>query len=341
MSVPDSYRFHGDVDARGAKTDFAVNVRGTKPPEWLQRVLIDAISDLAEYPSPADENVARSAIAGLHGVTTENVLLLGGASEGFALLPKLAPREVAIIHPGFTEPNVVFAEAGIPVRNVILPSPFELDVVVELGDSDLVVIGNPTNPTGVLHAREELLELGRGRTLVVDEAFLDVTDENESLAFVAASDPNVIVLRSFTKTWALAGLRCGYAIAHPEVVAKLERGRPHWPLGTLQLRALAAIALSAADETEKERGIIAAERATMTEALGRAGFEIVSATQAPYVLVRPPAATPEEAEQLRQRLLEAGIAVRRCDTFPGLDLGYWRLAVRPANQVAQLLKELG
>lgn len=337
VSVPDPYRFHGDSEAIGATTDFAVNVRGAKPPEWLQRVLIDALSDLARYPSESDTKLAKRAIAQLHDVPEESVLLLSGASEGFTMLPKLAPRHVAIIHPGFTEPNAVFAEAGIDVQNVIVPPPFELDVVLDLGDSDMVVIGNPTNPTGVLHDKGDLLELGAGRTLVVDEAFLDVTDESESLATEASQREDVIVIRSFTKTWALAGLRCGYLIAHPRVVDKLAAGRPHWPLGTLQLRAMAAIALAARDETEKERGIIAAERATMTEALGRAGFEIVSATQAPYVLVRPPGDDPEA---LRMKLRDAGIAIRRCDTFPGLDSGYWRLAVRPANYVAKLLKEL-
>ncbi|MEJ5929106.1 Rv2231c family pyridoxal phosphate-dependent protein CobC [Corynebacterium sp. H128] len=340
MSVPDPYRFHGDVEARGARVDFAVNVRGSKPPEWLQRVLIDAIGDLASYPDASDENAARKAVAQLHGVAPESVLLLSGAAEGFALLPKLRPQAVALIHPGFTEPNVVFEAANIPVHNVILPPPFELEGVVELGDTDMVVVGNPTNPTGVLHDKNDLLALAQGKFLVVDEAFLDVTDDSESLCATAASRTDLLVLRSFTKTWAIAGLRCGYAIAHPAVVAKLERGRAQWPLGTLQLRAIAAIALGAVDDVEKERGIIAAERATMTEALGRAGFEIASATQAPFVLVRPPATDAAAAEELRLKLKAAGIAIRRCDTFPGLDHSYWRLAVRPANQIAELLKEI-
>lgn len=337
MSAFDPYRFHGDVDAAGATVDFAVNVRGTKPPEWLQRTLIDAIGDLAAYPSTADEQLARKAIAQLHDVSEESVLLLAGASEGFALLPQLEPKRVDIIHPGFTEANVVFRQAGIQVTNRVLPAPFELDLLMDSGDGDMVIIGNPTNPTGVLHDHEDLLALGKGRILVVDEAFLDVTDETESLAQQAAIREDIVVLRSFTKTWALAGLRCGYAIAHPRNVEKLAARRPQWPLGTLQLRAMAAIAMAAADEAEKERGIIAAERATMLEALGRAGFEIAAATQAPYVLVRPPG---DDSEAMRLRLKEAGIAVRRCDTFPGLDETYWRLAVRPANQLAKLLKEL-
>lgn len=337
VSAFDPFRFHGDIDAAGARVDLAVNVRGHRPPEWLQRVLIDAIPFLASYPSNADEQAARAAIAQLHGIDPECVLLLNGAAEGFALLPRLEPSSVAIIHPGFTEPNVAFADAGVVVRNVLLPPPFELDGAGELGACDMVVIGNPTNPTGVVHDREDLLELGRGRTLVVDEAFLDITTDAESLIAEAATRDDVIVLRSFTKSWALAGLRCGYAVATPATIARLTRGRQHWPLGTLQLRAMAAIAERGAQEVETMRGVIAAERIAMTEALGRAGFEIAAATQAPFVLVRPPGDDPEAT---RLRLLDAGIAVRRCDTFPGLDSSYWRLAVRPADQVIKLLGEL-
>ncbi|MDU0479234.1 Rv2231c family pyridoxal phosphate-dependent protein CobC [Staphylococcus chromogenes] len=337
MSDFDPLRFHGDIDAAQARVDFAVNVRGHKPPDWVQRLLIDALPDLATYPSIADETAARAAIAKLHGVAADSVLLLNGAAEGFTLLPRLNPQLVAVIHPGFTEANVAFAEAHIPVHNVILPPPFELAGCEDLGNADMVVVGNPTNPTGVLHAREDLLELGRGRLLVVDEAFLDVSGEEESLATRAAKRTDLMVLRSFTKSWALAGLRCGYAIAHPSVIQQLVRGRQRWPLGTLQLRALAALAENQEREAETLKGVIAAERIAMTEALGRAGFEIAAATQAPFVLVRPPGTDPEAT---RLRLLEAGIAVRRCDTFPGLDSSYWRLAVRPADQVVQLLGEL-
>ena len=107
-------------------------------------------------------------------------------------------------------------------------------------DADLVVVGNPTNPTSVLHTREDLLALRRpGRILVVDEAFADsVPGEPESLAGDCL--PDVLVLRSLTKTWALAGLRVGYALGAPEVLARLTAQRAHWPVGTLQLTAIAA-----------------------------------------------------------------------------------------------------
>ena len=130
--------------------------------------------------------------------------------------------------------------AGVPVHHVVLERPFRLSGAGIPEDADLVVIGNPTNPTSVLHRREELLKLRRpGRILVVDEAFADaVPGEPESLA--GDPLPDVLVLRSLTKTWALAGLRVGYALGSPEVLARLTAQRAHWPVGTLQLEAIAA-----------------------------------------------------------------------------------------------------
>ena len=88
-------------------------------------------------------------------------------------------------------------------------------------DADLVIVGNPTNPTAVLHTREQLLALRRpGRILVIDEAFADsIPGEPESLA--AEALPDVLVLRSLTKTWSLAGLRVGYALGSPDLLARL------------------------------------------------------------------------------------------------------------------------
>ncbi|CKT28860.1 aminotransferase [Mycobacterium tuberculosis] len=191
-------------------------------------------------------------------------------------------------------------------------------------DADLVVVGNPTNPTSVLHLREQLLELRRpGRILVVDEAFADwVPGEPQSLA--DDSLPDVLVLRSLTKTWSLAGLRVGYALGSPDVLARLTVQRAHWPLGTLQLTAIAAccapraVAAAAADAVR-----LTALRAEMVAGLRSVGAEVVDGA-APFVLFNI-----ADADGLRNYLQSKGIAVRRGDTFVGLDARYLRAAVRP------------
>jgi histidinol-phosphate aminotransferase len=323
-SPPAAFRYHGDQAVAPGMLDFAVNVRHAQPPQWLIQRLAARLPDLARYPSHDDARRAQDAAAARHGRTRDEVLPLAGAAEGFALLPNLRPTRAAIVAPSFTEPAVALAAAGVPVEHVVLEPPFGLDDVSIPEDADLVVVGNPTNPTSVLHTRERLLALRRpGRILVVDEAFADsVPGEPESLA--ADPLPDVLVLRSLTKTWALAGLRVGYALGSPELLARLTAERAHWPVGTLQLTAIAACcAPGAVAEAAAGAARLAELRAEMVAGLASVGADAVHG-RGPFVLFRMP-----DAARVRKGLERNGIAVRRCDTFVGLDENYLRAAVRP------------
>lgn len=325
-------RYHGDQAAAGATLDFAVNVISPSPPPWLQQVLSNALPRLGAYPPSELHQRAVAAVSAAVGVDTHNVVLLNGAAEGFALLPSLHPHWPVVIHPGFSEPQMCLDNAGIEVEQVILSSPFELDPTAITEAADMVIIGNPTNPTGVVYPVDTLRQLARkGRYLVIDEAFLDITG-CESMASLVGQIPGLIVLRSLTKTWSIAGLRCGFLIADPQTVSRLSQQRPQWPLGTLQLEAILAVMERGAEFLPQIVADIAAHKAEMMVSLQDAGFGVFP-SQAPYLLVTPPG----DAEWLRCQLAERGIAVRRCDTFPGLDSRFWRLAVRPPEQVAALL----
>jgi histidinol-phosphate aminotransferase len=322
-SPPAAAGYHGDQAVAPGMLDFAVNVRHAQPPEWLVERLAARLPDLARYPSPQDLQRAQDAAAQRHGRTREEVLPLAGAAEGVALLPNLRPARAVIIAPSFTEPAVALAAAGVPVHHVVLEPPFGLDGARVPDDADLVVVGNPTNPTSVLHTRERLLALRRpGRILVVDEAFADsVPGEPESLA--GDSLPDVLVLRSLTKTWALAGLRVGYALGAAEVLARLTAQRAHWPVGTLQLTAIAACCDPRAVADAAAGALRLTElRAEMVAGLAAVGADVVDG-RAPFVLFRRPDAT-----RIRNELEHKGIAIRRCDTFVGLDERYLRAAVR-------------
>jgi len=304
--------------------DFAVNVRTGGPPSWLVDRLAARVTELGRYPSASDEGRAVAAVAARHGRRTDEVALLAGGAEGFALLPRLRPRLAALIAPSFTEPEAVLAAAGVPFRHVVLAAPYGLSGAAVPDEADLVVVGNPTNPTGVLHGREEILALRRpGRIVVVDEAFADaMVGEPASLA--ADSLPDVVVLRSLTKTWALAGLRVGYALGAAEVLDRLTARRPHWPLGTLQLEAIAACsAPEAVAEAQVGARRLGTLRAEMVAGLAGIGLDVVDG-HAPFVLFSVP-----DAELMRKHLDGKGIAVRRCDTFVGLDGEFLRAAVRP------------
>lgn len=328
---------HGDADAEPGLIDFAVNVQ-PGPPPFVRDVLAARLGDLAAYPSARDADAAVAAAAVLHGRRTDEILLLDGAAEGFELLARLRPRHVAVIEPSFTEPERVLRAAGARISRVVLPPPWRLDASLVPDDADLVIVGNPTNPTSVLHPRGDLEALIRpGRLVVIDEAFADLTlgddgrREPQSLADGLPS--GVIVIRSATKTFGLAGLRVGYLLAAPELIARLTAGRRHWPLGTLALVALAeclgprgqahAAGLAAA---------IAADRAAMVERLRAHGITVPGIPRAPYVLVEVP-----DGLGLKAALRTRGCAVRSCANFTGLGPQYLRLAVRPPGRVTALL----
>ena len=172
---------------------------------------------------------------------------------------------------------------------------------------------------------------------MVDEAFADaIPGEPESLA-ADADLPGLLVLRSLTKTWALPGLRAGYAIGAPDLLGRLAANRPQWPVSSLVLAAVAAcnephaVAEAAAAAIE-----LTAHREHLATALTRIpDLTVAQPAHAPFLLLRVP-----NGPSVRAALRERGIAVRRADTFPGLTPDHLRVAVRSPAECAPLLTAL-
>jgi histidinol-phosphate aminotransferase len=304
----------------------------------LRERLVAALDRLGRYPSVQEDAAARAAVAARHGRDPAEVLVLSGTAEGFALLPALAPRLAAVLHPSFTEPELALRAAGVPVRRVPTDSGYRLRPDRVPADADLVVLGNPTNPTSVLHPAEVVRGLARpGRVLVVDEAFADAEPgEPQSLA-TDRDTPGLLVLRSLTKTWAIPGLRAGYALGAAELLARLAAPRPPWPVGGLVLEAVRACSTPAAvAEARLAAAQITAHREWMVNRLAELpGVRVHQPASAPYLLLQVPG-----GERIRTVLRQAGIAVRRADTFPGLTADHLRVAVRPPEVAARLVDGL-
>jgi histidinol-phosphate aminotransferase len=336
-------RHHGDAEVRddgGSLVDLAVNVRADTPPTWLREHIAASLGGLAAYP---DGRAARAAVAARHGLPAERVLLTAGAAEAFVLLARaLKVQRPVVVHPQFTEPEAALRDAGHSVDRVLLRAEdgFRLDPEAVPEAADLVVIGNPTNPTSVLHPAEVIAQLARpGRILVVDEAFMDaVPGEREALAG-RVDVPGLVVLRSLTKTWGLAGLRIGYVLAAPETIEDLERAQPLWPVSTPALAAAqACVGPRGVAEAAHAAHRVAADRAHLLAGLARfatAGLRVVEPAEGPFLLVRLP-----HAAAVRRRLRDLGYAVRRGDTFPGLDEEWLRLAVRDRATADGFLRAL-
>jgi histidinol-phosphate aminotransferase len=323
-------RHHGDAEVAPGLLDLAVNVRAPAPPPWLRSRLTAALEGLGAYP---DQAAATEVAAQRHDRPADQVLLTAGGAEAFVLLARvLRPRHAVCVHPSFTEPEAALRAAGHDVHRLVLPPPYVLDPSRVPDEADLVVIGNPTNPTGVVH--HGLAELCRaGRTVVVDEAFADaVPGEPHSLA--GRPDlPGLVVVRSLTKTWGLAGLRVGYLLAAPELVERLREAQPLWAVSSLGLVAVeACLQPKAVGEAQTQARALAKERVRLTEELRSIGVQVSPGSRAPFLLCRLPGRS-----DVREALRVRGIAVRRGDSFPGLSGEHWRTAVRDRQSSAQLL----
>ena len=321
---------HGDADAAEGLVDLAVNVSRPSPPDWLQHVINATTTTLGTYPR-TDE--ASKAIAAAHDVDLERVLPTAGGAEGFTLVARaFAPRRAVVVHPQFTEPEAALLAAGHqPERLLLSPSDgFRLHHDQVPDDADLVMIGNPTNPTSVLHPAADLRALARpGRVFVVDEAFMDaVPGATESL--LAADLPGVLVLRSLTKTWGLAGLRAGYVVGDPALVAQLRGQQPPWSVSTPALAAtVACLSPAARAEAADAARRFAADRTFLVDALAPLGLVAVAGSRAPFVLLDSSRLRPGRSRGwLRLALRDQGYAVRRGETFPGLHADWLRVAVR-------------
>lgn len=322
-------RVHGDRFAAEGILDFAVNVWPTPRSDDLRSALIDALES-SGYP---DESAARLAIARRHERPIAEVLALSGACEAFWLLAHALPaRHAVCVHPSFTEGEAALRAAGTPVTRVMRATG---DWALHPGqvpeDADLVVLANPNNPTGNLDPPGEIVRLARpGRTLVVDESFIDfVPGERASLA-PRRELPGLVVLRSLTKIWGLAGLRAGYLLAPGDLVDRLDAHRQPWSVSAPALAAIQTC-LPDRDTPVAIAAEVTAAREDLCQRLARIPEVNIWPGRANFLLIEVPS-----GGALFARLASEGIAVRPCESFPGLGQEHIRLAVRTPAEHAVL-----
>jgi histidinol-phosphate/aromatic aminotransferase/cobyric acid decarboxylase-like protein len=336
---------HGDSEVQPGMADFAVNVALAAPPAWLHRALAGALDEVARYP---DVTGAVNALARLHGCPAASLLVTNGAAEAFTLIARARTwRKPVVVHPQFTEPESALLANGHTVTRLTLRrddssddlAGFTLDPAQVPADADLVILGNPTNPTSRLHPRSSVLRLLRpGRLVVVDEAFMDVVGQQEYASVLddAVGTEGLLVVRSLTKTFALAGVRVGYLVGSPGIIAECALTQPHWSVNSLAVAA--AVACAGPQGQEHARAVSQELPRRLSYLVGRlteVGMDVVGDPAGPFVLAHHP-----QAARLRDGLRRRGIAVRRGDTFPGLGPQWLRIAAREPAQTDLLLAAL-
>ena len=316
-----------------ALLDFSASINPLGPPPGVREAVTAAFDRLVHYPD-SDATELILALSRCHGLAPEQVCAANGSTELIYLLPRLVPgRRALVVAPPFSEYGRSLQRAGWETEYFPL-SPedgFALDVN-DLADClaakyDMLLLGNPGNPTGRLYRREEIvpvLDLCRatGTFPVLDEAFMDFCEEESAKELVAGGEG--LVLRSMTKFYAIPGLRLGYAIGRQDVIARLAALREPWSVNTLaQVAGVAALA--DADYARYTREYVAAERQWFSATLSELPGIRVYPSSANYLLLE---SAGMSASEIGRRLLAERMLIRECCSFPGLNDRFFRVAVR-------------
>lgn len=327
--------------------DFSASINPLGIPRRALTAYRHALSRIVHYPEPYAESLTAS-LATYHDLVPGAILVGNGSTQLIFLLARcLAAHRVLLIAPLFSEHETAFRLNGTRIDRLFLRPPAftcSLEQIREaLGRGyDTLVLTNPNSPTGTALSREQIEELARlcqrARTrLVVDETFVDWIEE-ESVKHLAARSAHVIVLRSLTKFFAVPGLRVGYLIAHPRLVARLRRQLEPWSVNIVA-QTVALACLQESEFAKRSRAFLRQEREWMFTRLARVQGLHPFPSRANFLLVRI-TAKGYDAPAIVRLLAEKNLLVRDCTNFPGLGEKFFRVAVRTRRENRRLLGTL-
>ncbi|MBU5229218.1 pyridoxal phosphate-dependent aminotransferase [Intestinimonas butyriciproducens] len=346
-----AYTHGGDIltakmGFQGEIVDFSANLNPLGMPESVRRAAAAAVKGAVHYPDPLCR-VLTEGIARRDGVEREWVLCGNGAADLiFRLAFALRPKRALVTAPTFSEYQEAMEAAGSEVvyHRLTPDNDFNLtDAVLEDLDGrlEMAFFCTPNNPTGQPIARglmERILErcAGRGIRLVVDECFLALSDSGDSggLAGYVKSYPNLLLLRAFTKCYAMPGLRLGYCITSDTgLLDRLSRCAQPWSVSA-PAQAAGVAALQEPLHPLLARQLIEVERRWLTGELAGLGLRVFPSA-ANYLLFQRAGVT-----DLRERLLKRGILIRSCANYVGLTEDYYRIAIRLRGENERLVRAL-
>jgi len=332
--------------ARSGKTkiiDFSASINPLGFPPAVGPAINKALRMIVHYPDCRAQPLVE-ALAAWQEVNAKNVLAAAGSIELIYLVTRaFACRRVTIVVPAFSEYEHATQLAGSRINFVYLKKAddFCLDLS-RLPPADMLFLGNPNNPTAnlLLDNRVKIEKLPF-RKIVIDEAFMDFIDGQKRFSFIRAAQRSrkIIVLRTLTKIFALAGLRVGYAVASKDNIAQLEDFQPPWSVSSLA-QAAAVAAIKDRQFLVFSRKYLSGEKKFLREAFSRIDGLKVWPGQANFVLLQI-LDKRFTAASLRRKLLERGILVRDCADFRGLDQRFIRVAVSSRANNQALVKALG
>lgn len=316
--------------------DFSANINPLGLPRDIKEIIYKNFDRILHYPDPDAKGLTKK-IAKYWGINDENILLGNGSLELiYLIMSAYRPKTTLIPAPTFSEYERAAKAVNSKIKYLKLREKEDFRLNLSSVDkADMFFLCNPNNPTGnlVLPSLQ-----GAGKASVVDEAFMDFLPDEKDYTFIwkAIKSKKLIVLRTFTKFFALPGLRIGYLVAHKKIITKLKQHQPPWSTNALAQLA-AELILKDKAYLKKTHKLIAKERKFLFEQLtGIKGLKpYPSVTNFLLVKIALPGWT---STALKEALLKKGILVRDCVNFRNLNDKYIRVAVRSHKENLQLLK---
>lgn len=325
--------------------DFSVNINPYGPPAILKEKWADWFELIEDYPDPNGVALTEC-IAEQEMINPASILLGNGGAELITLLASyFSGKRIGIIQPTFSEYEKVAKAYGCDVINIdLIGNHWQLDMATisrELADLDALFICHPNNPTGTTHPTPDLLTILKlceqhACYVIIDEAFHDFLKDNQSLAHVINESDYLIILRSMTKMYTMAGLRLGFLMGPPALVSELEKLKPHWSVNALALEAGKEV-LHDKKFVEATTAWIDEERHQVLTQLEQLGY-VITKSQVNFYLLRDPSLANQRP--LIKFLLRQGLVPRHTENFPGLNGRWLRLAIRKEDDNHMLMEAL-
>lgn len=323
--------------------DFSANLNPLGIPDSVRNAVVNAIDQAQHYPDPLCRKL-KAALAEEYQLPEEFFICgNGGADLIYRLAYALRPGKALLTAPTFAEYEEALKQTGTELVFYRMPEDYQVrhDILEQMDASvDVMFLCNPNNPTGLLISQELLLQiLAKAQQndifLVMDECFLDFTGQEErSLISCTAQCSRLFILKSFTKMYAMPGIRLGYGISSSrELLDNMEAAGQCWGVSVLASEAGIA-ALKEKDYKQKAVRLVQEERSFLKKELEGMGLKVWDG-QADYLFFRAPG-----IHDLYERLLPFGILIRRCGNYRGLDDTYYRTAVKEHEANKRLVNAL-
>ena len=327
--------------------DFSVNLNSLGIPEIVKEKWKESLNAIEGYPSLEGDGVSHY-YREKFGITSQDFLAGNGSTEMIYLIPRvLRLKRVLVITPSYHDYERASILAGSEVTRLpLLPDAgFSLpdmdDLIAALNNSDGLWLGRPNNPTGNLIPKEVLLELTDrfpDHMFIIDEAFIQFADRwAENSLMTGQVRPNILVVHSLTKFYALAGLRIGGVVGHSKVISRLRQAKEPWTVNGIADRvAPLLLECTGYERVTHREGIM--ERERIFQSLEQLDGIIPFPCSANFILCQW--TRTENLDDIIHHLLANGAYVRDCRNFPGLEKNFFRIGLRSPNDNDQLMSIL-